>query len=122
MLSVADASQVAASFDLGDVVAMTGPVARGVIGQIWRLETDRGTWAVKEWFGLPDMDELTEGVGFQEAAMAAGVPAPPVVHASNGSWSIALHGAPVRAQGWVDLLDADPCIDQIDMLLDAVGA
>jgi hypothetical protein len=113
MLSVADASHIAAAFDLGEVVAMAGPVARGVIGQIWRLETDRGIWAVKEWFDRPDMDELSVGVAFQEAAMAAGVPAPAVMRTGRGAWAVELAGTPVRAQGWVDMLEADPTIDPV---------
>jgi Ser/Thr protein kinase RdoA (MazF antagonist) len=111
MLSSADASRVADAFDLGATRLMTGPVARGVIGQVWRLETDRGTWAVKEWFAAPDMEELAEGVAFQDAAMAAGVPAPPVARTPSGDWSSDLDGAPIRVQGWVDLRDRDPSIE-----------
>src|SRR5262245_20264148 len=111
MLSTADAGRVAAAFDLGDPRSLTGPVARGVIGQVWRLDTDRGRWAVKEWFEAPDMEELEEGVDFQEAAMVAGVPAPPVVRTADGRWAVELDGAPVRVQRWVDLADRDPLLD-----------
>jgi aminoglycoside phosphotransferase (APT) family kinase protein len=111
MLSAADAPRIATAFGLGEAALMTGPVARGVIGQIWRMETERGAWAVKEWFEPPDTDELAEGVAFQEAAIAAGVPAPSVVSTPAGSWRIDLDGAPVRVQGWVDLQDADPSVD-----------
>jgi Phosphotransferase enzyme family len=113
MLSAADAPRIAVAFGLGEAGDMHGPVARGVIGQIWRLETDRGSWAVKEWFEQPDMSELAEGVAFQEAAMAAGVPAPPVVRTLDGEWSIELDGELVRVQGWVDMRDADPSIDPV---------
>lgn len=111
MLCAADASRVAVAFDLGVPRSMTGPAARGVIGQVWRLETERGSWAVKEWFETPDMDELDEGVAFQAAAMAAGVPAPAVIRTSDGGWAIELAGAPVRVQRWVDLGDRDPSLD-----------
>lgn len=111
MLSSDDAPRIAAAFELGELAAMTGPVARGVIGQIWRLDTDRGSWAVKEWFEQPDVDELAEGVAFQEAASARGVPTPTTVRTPNGDWRINLDGALVRAQGWVALLDRDPSID-----------
>jgi thiamine kinase-like enzyme len=113
MLSAADAPRIAAAFDLGEAGEMHGPVARGVIGQIWRLETDRGSWAVKEWFEQPDLGELIEGVVFQEAAMAAGVPAPPVGRTAGGDWSIELDGELVRVQGWVDMRNADPSIDPL---------
>ena len=111
MLSAADAAGIAAAFDLGVPGEMSGPVARGVIGQIWRLETDRGAWAVKEWFEPPDMGELAEGAAFQEAAIAAGVPAPPVVRTPRGDRSIELGGELGRVQGWVDMLEADRSID-----------
>jgi Ser/Thr protein kinase RdoA (MazF antagonist) len=111
MLSDADAARLATAFDLGAPRSLHGPVARGVIGQVWRLETERGAWAVKEWFEPPDMEELAEGVAFQDAAMAAGVPAPPVVRTSNGHWAIEVHGAPVRVQAWVDLRERDPWLE-----------
>jgi len=111
MLSGADAARVATAFDLGPSESLTGPVARGVIGQVWRLETDRGAWAVKEWFAQPDMDELAEGVEFQDAAMAAGIAAPVVVRTPNGDWAVEIHGSPVRVQAWVDLRDRDPSLD-----------
>src|SRR6188472_2465456 len=113
MLSAADAPRIATAFDLGEVLEMTGPEARGVIGQIWRMETERGAWAVKEWFERPDAEELAEGVAFQEAAIAAGVPAPSVVRTRAGSWCIDLDGAPLRVQGWIDLLDADPSLEPV---------
>lgn len=111
MLSAADAPRIAEAFDLGEAAAMHGPVARGVIGQVWRLETDRGTWAAKEWFEQPDVDELAEGVAFQEEALALGIPAPPTVRAPDGDWMIVLDGAPIRVQGWVDLRAPDPLLD-----------
>ncbi len=111
MLSSADAARVAAAFALGAPLRLLGPVARGVIGQVWRLDTDRGSWAVKEWFEPPDMDELAEGVAFQDAAMAAGVPAPPVVRTPGGDWAIDVDGASVRVQAWMDLRDRDPALD-----------
>jgi len=113
MLSAVDAPRIATAFDVGGALAMSGPVARGVIGQIWRLETERGAWAVKEWFERPDADELAEGVAFQEAAVAGGVPAPSVVRTPAGNWWTDIDGAPVRVQGWIDLLDADPSVDPV---------
>ncbi len=111
MLSPAHGPQVADRFDLGVAAGMTGPVARGVVGQIWRLETDRGSWAVKEWFEPPALDGLAEGVAFQEAAAAAGIPSPPTVRAPDGSWLAELDGTAVRVQAWVDLRKRDPMVD-----------
>jgi Ser/Thr protein kinase RdoA (MazF antagonist) len=75
------------------------------------LETDRGSWAVKEWFEPPDVEELAEGVAFQEAAAAAGVPSPPTARAPDGAWLAELDGTAVRVQGWVELRDPDPLVD-----------
>jgi len=111
MLSPADGAHIADRFDLGAVGGMTGPVARGVVGQIWRLETDRGSWAVKEWFEPPAIDELAEGVAFQEAAAAARIPSPPTARAPDGSWLTDLDGTAVRVQAWVDLRERDPMLD-----------
>ena len=111
MLSPAHGPRIADRFALGVAGGMTGPVARGVVGQIWRLETDRGSWAVKEWFEPPEVEELAEGVAFQEAAAAAGIPSPPTARAPDGAWLADLDGTAVRVQGWVDLRDRDPMAD-----------
>ena len=79
MLTTADAAALADRFDVGADPSLSGPVARGEQGQIWRLTTSRGAWAVKEPFEAPPPDEAEEEAAFQEAAVAAGVPAPPVV-------------------------------------------
>jgi phosphotransferase family enzyme len=110
MLSAADAPRVARAFDLGEAAVLTGPVARGVIGQVWRLQTDRGAWAAKEWFERPDLEELDEGVAFQDEATALGIPAPSTVRTPSGDWMLDLDGAPIRVQGWVDLRDPDRSI------------
>ena len=111
MLSPTHGPRIADRFALGVAGGMTGPVARGVVGQIWRLETDRGSWAVKEWFEPPAVDELAEGVAFQEAAAAAGIPSPPTARAPDGAWLADLDGTAVRVQRWVDLRERDPMAD-----------
>ncbi len=115
MLRAADAARVAATYGLGDVLAFTGPVARGVIGQIWRLDTSLGSWAVKEWFEEPVAEELEEGARFQEAAAAAGVPSPPVIRTATGSLLAQLDGTITRIQGWVELNDRDPMLDPVEV-------
>ena len=111
MLTPADRDAIAAVFDLGTARRFIGPVARGVLGQIWRLETDRGPWAVKEWFEAPDAAEIEAGSAFQVAAMAYGVPAPPVIRSIQGDLLALVDGVVVAVQGWVDLRERDPMID-----------
>jgi hypothetical protein len=115
MLRAADAARVAATYGLGDVLAFTGPIARGVIGQIWHLDTSLGSWAVKEWFDEPVADELEEGARFQEAAAAAGVPSPPVIRTAAGGLLAPLDGTTTRVQGWVELNDRDPMLDPAEV-------
>jgi Ser/Thr protein kinase RdoA (MazF antagonist) len=90
---------------------MSGPVARGELGQIWRLESSRGSFAVKEWFDDVPESELLEGAAFQEAAEAAGVPCPSVVRRHDGSILLDLEGTTTALYGWVDLCERDPLID-----------
>jgi len=90
---------------------MSGPVARGELGQIWLLETARGAFAVKEWFEESRQSELLEGAAFQEAAGRAGVPCPKVVRRGDGSLLLDLAGTAICLYGWVDLCDRDPMID-----------
>jgi aminoglycoside phosphotransferase (APT) family kinase protein len=111
MLAPADADGVARAFALGEALSFTGPVARGVIGQIWRLETRLGTWAVKEWFGRPNGDELEAAARFQEAASAAGVPCPTAIRTPEGGLLAEIDETTTRVQGWVDLRDRDPMLD-----------
>ena len=43
-----DAQEVSFVFGLGRAITLSGPFARGEVGVIRRLVTDRGTWAVKQ--------------------------------------------------------------------------
>jgi Ser/Thr protein kinase RdoA (MazF antagonist) len=109
MLSVAQGRDVAHAFGVGgrDDATLEGPVARGEQGQVWRLTTPEGTWAVKEPFEPPDVEEARRCAHFQEAAVLAGVPAPRVVRAADGevvAEVVAEAGtAPVLLYEWVDL-------------------
>ncbi len=97
-------TQIAAAFGLGAARSLTGPVARGEEGQVWRLETAAGTWAVKETFDPLDAADVAEIATFQEAAAAAGVATPPVVRTPPAAVARTVAGTQVRVYGWVDLL------------------
>src|SRR3954452_20106122 len=74
-----DVPTILAAFDLGSCGRLSdGPVASGRVGSIWRLDTERGSWAVKPVGEIPDEElaEVLEGAAFQEAALATGVPTP----------------------------------------------
>ncbi len=107
-----DAAEVARRFGLGGAARLSdGPVARGKQGLVWRLDTADGRWAVKVPFDQSTEDEVRWSASFQEAACAAGVPAPRVRRTTEGCVFAALEGAQVRVYEWVDLRGPDPRLD-----------
>ena len=111
MLQVDDRDAIAAAFGLGAARSLTGPVARGEQGQVWRLETARGHWAVKETFEPLDEREAAEAAEFQEAATRAGVPAPRIVRTRYGELLRECAGTQVRVYEWLELGRPDPLVD-----------
>jgi thiamine kinase-like enzyme len=110
MLESGDAAEIAARFSLGDAATLSGPVARGEVGQVWRLSTSHGSFAVKEPFEPIPLDEVREHADYQDAAHAAGIPAPAVFRAGDDAFA-ELAGVQVRVFEWVDLLERDPNVD-----------
>ncbi len=103
------------AFDLGSSGRLSdGPVASGRLGSIWRLDTDAGSWALKQVDAVTDAElaEIVDGAAFQEAAGAAGVPTPEVRRTRSGKLIAEVDGLHVRVHAWVDLhapeLDLDP--------------
>ena len=72
MLAETDALQIADVYGLGGDALLSGPVARGEVGQVWRLATSRGEWAVKEPFARPSTDEANDDAAFQDEVFASG--------------------------------------------------
>ena len=107
-----DAAQVARRFGLGRSARLSdGPVARGKQGLVWRLDTTDGSWAVKVPFHQSGEDEVRSATAFQEAACAAGVPAPRVRRTTGGCVFATCAGRQVRVYEWVDLHAPDTRID-----------
>jgi Ser/Thr protein kinase RdoA (MazF antagonist) len=106
-----DAIAVAAGYGLGTPVAAATVAARGELGRIWRLETIRGTWAVKELlrFDAQTVEQAARAdVVFQEAAIRAGIPMPRPVLAKSGDVTTRFDDREggtrrVRVYSWVDL-------------------
>jgi Ser/Thr protein kinase RdoA (MazF antagonist) len=95
---------VAARYGLGTPVGPPRYADRGERGQIWRLDTDRGRWAIKATdVEPPAEDDAAAHVAFQEAAAAAGVPLPRPVRATDGRVLARIDGVTYRAYEWVDL-------------------
>ncbi len=107
-----DAADLARRFGLDGAPKLSdGPVARGRQGEVWRLETAGGSWAVKVPFGRSVADDVREATLFQEAAHAAGVPTPQVRRTTEGTVFATVEGRQVRLYEWVDLLAPDPRLD-----------
>src|SRR4051812_25926516 len=105
---------ILAAFDLGPWGRLSnGPVASGRFGSIWRLDTEGGSWAVKQVGEIADEDlaERLEGAAFQEAALAAGVPTPALRRTREGELIADCGGMRVRLHAWADLHDPDPSLD-----------
>jgi aminoglycoside phosphotransferase (APT) family kinase protein len=105
------AGPIAEAYDLGAVQEFGGPVARGEQGEVWRLVTDRGVWAVKRSFWeFPVADARRAGT-FQNLARASGVPAPAAMTTRTGDYGLDVAGTLVRVQSWVDVLEPNSMID-----------
>ncbi|MBB5791839.1 phosphotransferase [Jiangella mangrovi] len=107
-----DAAAIADRFALGTRAALSdGPAARGKQGAVWRLTTTDGRWAVKVPFRPDDEQALRPAAVFQEAAAAAGVPAPRIRRTPEGDLFAVVDGVQLRVHEWVDHADPDPLLD-----------
>lgn len=108
------ADVLAATYGLGDPVGALEPVARGEQGRVWRLDTDRGAYAVKEPFDPPTETDAAADVDFQEAVLAqSNVSIPRPVRTTSGAILAKVTGRQVRVYAWVDLLPVDVNIDPV---------
>jgi Phosphotransferase enzyme family len=113
-----DAQAVADAFGLGRARSLSEPVARGELGQVRRLVTDEGTWAVKE--SLEDVDDadlaaVERSGAFHLACWEAGVSTPEPRPTTGGGHTAEIGGELLRAYGWVDLDDPDPLLDPVEV-------
>lgn len=111
------AAALADRYGVGPATGLVGPVAKGRVGEIWRLDTDRGAYAVKTWREPPDPAEVAADTELQEHFAAAGIPMPVLVRTTDGDVLAQVDGTPVRLHTWVDVLDEDRGLDPA-----AVGA
>jgi Phosphotransferase enzyme family len=108
-----DAQGVADAFGLGGAASLSEPVARGELGEVRRLVTEQGWWAIKESFSPLDDEDLAQAQvtgGFQLTCCQAGIPAPEP-RTVDGRFVVEVGGVHLQAFAWVDLLDPDPLLD-----------
>ncbi len=105
------AARVADRFDLGPDARLEVEAARGEQGQVRRLVTAGGAFALKEAFGELDVDEAELTGAFQARCHDAGVPCPRPLADVNGRYVVDVDGQALRLQTWADVDDADPMLE-----------
>lgn len=108
-LRTATTAALAHAFDLGTPVGAATLADHGERGRVWRLTTQRGTWAIKQALDRLDEARASADIAFQEAAAAAGISLPRPVRTRDGAAVLGgatLPGTPggaFRVAAWVDL-------------------
>src|SRR4249919_1752860 len=103
---------IASAYGLGSPVREMIMVARGEQGRIWRLDTDRGVFAIKELVVRQTRADAVADVAYQEAVLATGrVPMPRPIRAAGGQVLVDVAEHQVRVYEWVDVLSVDPNLD-----------
>ena len=109
---LADVAAAARAYDLGTLHAPPVSAARGQQGVVWRVETDRGRFAVKELIQPVTEPQVALDVALQSAMVDRGVHTPRPLPTPAGSVLAAVSGRLFRAYTWVDVederLDLDP--------------
>lgn len=95
--------EVLSRLNLGTLVQSPRFVARGAMGEIFRVDTDQGTWAVKALFEWDPTSARPPDVDVQVAAIDAGIAMPHPVLSEDGDAVIAIDDARFRVYEWVDL-------------------
>ncbi|MGP3965379.1 phosphotransferase enzyme family protein [Nonomuraea sp. 3N208] len=95
---------VARAYGLGEPLGPAVYAARGELGRIWRLETARGSWAVKELLVPAEESAARADAAFQLAAGKTGVRLPRPVTTAEGH--VLLDGR-WRVYEWVDLVPGE---------------
>lgn len=106
-----DGQAVAAAYGLGRPIGRPVLATRGELGRIWRLETDRGAWAIKELLRPPDEAAARADVAFQSAAIAAGIQMPHPMVGHDGQVLVEVGSGvdriTARAYTWIELAGRD---------------
>ncbi|MFE7838466.1 phosphotransferase enzyme family protein [Streptomyces sp. NPDC057474] len=111
---------VAQAYGLGSGAWDMVPVARGALGQIWRLSAGDGAgraWAVKELLFGCDERQVGWEAALRNAAEAVGISAPRFFADRDGAYvsrlPSSLGGSYVKLYDWVDGSEADPTDPEI---------
>jgi Ser/Thr protein kinase RdoA (MazF antagonist) len=104
---------VADAFGLGRMSEAPSYVARGAMGEVWRMTTTRGAWAVKVLFAWDPPEAMPADFHIQLTAADAGIRLPRPMPARNGDDAVVRVGESlVRVYEWVDLdAELSPPVD-----------
>ena len=101
-------ADIAAAYQLGTALSHPVLAARGEQGRVWRLDTDSGSYAVKELLVRQGEAEAAEDVAYQEAVLATGLLRLPSPRRTGRGRVLSEHGPhQVRVYEWHDLLAID---------------
>jgi Ser/Thr protein kinase RdoA (MazF antagonist) len=101
-LQATDLALVLEAFRLGGLVEPHKSAARGAMGEIFRVVTDAGRFAVKELFPWNEGLGVAEELEFTRRARAAGVRIPMEIVDPAGNAIVAVEGTRFRAYEWLD--------------------
>jgi Ser/Thr protein kinase RdoA (MazF antagonist) len=111
VLDPSHAGRIAERFGLGDRARLVGPVASGRLGDVWRLTTDHGRFAVKDARFADAHGDAERDAAYQDLVRDAGVPMPSVVRTVDGRVTADVAGRRIRVYEWVDVLPSDRHLD-----------
>ncbi|WP_449349837.1 phosphotransferase enzyme family protein [Streptomyces shaanxiensis] len=90
------------------------PVARGALGQIWKLSGNGTSWAVKELLFQEGEPDAGAEAALRDAAEPLGISAPRLMPDRTGAHVVRLpEGSWVKLYDWVDGTEADPSDPEI---------
>jgi len=102
------AAAIGRAYGVGPPLQEMIMVARGEQGRVWRLDTDMGTFAIKELIIRQTPADASADFAYQEAVRATGaVPMPRPVRTTDGRVVVDLAEYQLRGYEWVDVLAPD---------------
>jgi Ser/Thr protein kinase RdoA (MazF antagonist) len=113
VLHPSQAPAIAERYGLGANPRLTGPVASGRLGRVWKLTTDAGEYAVKAPFFEVSAADAERDTAYQDVVRRSGVPMPAVVRTVRGEVLADVDGSPVRVYEFVDVLEPDRQLDPV---------
>jgi Ser/Thr protein kinase RdoA (MazF antagonist) len=96
-------ARIADAFGLGRPVGPLTAVESGVMGMVWRLDTDQGAWAAKQMFDWARDDRLEIEARVTDAAVAARLQTPRIVRSQDGRIIVRVDEQRWRVFSWMDL-------------------